>query len=119
MDTRRKKWGIEIVYIDEPEYVMKMLKIKKGYSTSKHYHPKKKETLFILEGIANIEVWKTERKGKGCTYHIRLEHRLSEADKKRQIVTINPRQTHRIVGATDCTIIEVSTQPKDDSVRVE
>lgn len=105
MDVRKKVWGEEIVYIDEKEYVMKMLKIKKGFGTSLHYHPTKKETLYFLKGEANIQI-----KQNGCSKHKRF--------KKGEIITISPGIKHRISGITDVIIIEVSTQPKDDSVRI-
>lgn len=107
MEIRQKEWGEEIVYIDEKEYAMKMLKIKKLKSTSLHYHPRKKETLYILKGKINIEI----KKSKGCCSKF---HRLSKQD----TVTLSPRIIHRIIGIEDSIIIEVSTQPKDDTVRV-
>lgn len=102
MDKRSKVWGEEIVYIDEPEYVMKMLKIKKGMHTSLHYHPVKKETMYVLKGSVIFRV--------GSVVYLKG---------KQGTITIRPGTKHQIRGRTDCIIIEVSTQPKDDSVRMK
>ena len=98
-----KPWGEEIVHIDEPEYVMKELRIKSGMHTSLHYHTQKKETLYISQGVAKVE-----SSSGGCFLN------------KGEIITIPIGAVHRITAYKgDLVIIEVSTQPKDDSVRIK
>lgn len=106
METRQKEWGQEIVCIDEPEYAMKILKIKALHHTSMHYHPVKKETFYVLEGEVKV-LLQTGCCGSFCLV------------KKDQTYTINPSIKHSIYAGIDSTIIEVSTQPKDDSIRIE
>lgn len=102
MENIPKPWGEEIVHIDEPEYVMKELRIKKGMHTSLHYHNQKKETLYILKGVAKVEA--SIRSGF-----------LNPGD----TITISAGKPHRITAYKgDLVIIEVSTQPKNDSVRI-
>lgn len=106
MDKRIKPWGEEIVYIDEPEYAMKVLKIKKGHHSSMHYHPTKKETFYVLEG--EIKVLLTS----GCCGSFCPVL-------KDGTYTIKPGTNHSIYALVDSILIEVSTQPKDDSVRID
>ena len=102
MEQITKPWGEEIVHIDEKEYVLKELRIKKGMHTSMHYHNQKKETLYILKGVAKVEA----SVGSGF---------LNQGD----TITIPAGKVHRITAyKEDLVIIEVSTQPKNDSVRV-
>jgi len=102
MEVRQKPWGQEIVFLDEPEYAMKFLKMNANKSTSMHYHTRKKESMFVLEGEINIQV-----QVDGCVRHYRFG--------KEGIMTISPGLKHKINALTDAIIIEVSTQPKDDT----
>lgn len=106
MERRQKSWGEEIVYIDEPEYAMKVLKIKKLHHTSMHYHPTKKETFYVLEGEIKVML-KTSCCGSFCPVV------------KNGTYTIKPGTKHSIYAVMDSIIIEVSTQPKDDSIHIE
>jgi mannose-6-phosphate isomerase-like protein (cupin superfamily) len=106
LDIRKKSWGEEIVYIDEPEYAMKILKIKTLHHTSMHYHPTKKETFYVLEGEIKV-LLQTGCCGSFCPVM------------KDGIYTVLPGTKHSIYAVMDATIIEVSTQPKDDSIRIE
>jgi len=102
LELVKKSWGEEIVHIDEPEYVMKELRLNAGMHTSLHYHNRKKETLYILKGVAKIE------SSQGSRF---LNHG--------EIMTIEPSTVHRITAHKgNLVIIEVSTQPKDDSIRI-
>jgi mannose-6-phosphate isomerase-like protein (cupin superfamily) len=106
LERRPKQWGEEIVCIDEPEYAMKILKIKKLHHTSMHYHPTKKETFYVLEGELKVHL-QTGCCGSFCPVM------------KDQTYTILPGTKHSIHAVMDAIIIEVSTQPKDDSIRIE
>jgi mannose-6-phosphate isomerase-like protein (cupin superfamily) len=106
LEIRQKLWGEEVVVIDEPEYAMKILKIKKLKHTSMHYHPTKKETFYVLEGQVTV------RLASGCCGSF---CNLM----KDQTYTIHPNVKHSIHAVLDSVLIEVSTQPKDDSIRIE
>jgi len=97
-----KPWGREIWLAEEPEYLGKILEIKKGERSSLQYHEKKKETLYVLKGRVRIVGDKDEIL-------------LGEGDS----ITLNPGDVHRLVPEEDVTIIEVSTYHPDDVVRVE
>jgi len=97
-----KPWGREIWIANEPEYGGKILEIRKGYSTSVHYHKVKKETIYVDKGKLLV------RSGD-------KEYVLEEG----QAVTIEPYTVHQLVALEDVRLIEVSTQPLDERVRVE
>lgn len=97
-----KPWGREIWYAHEREYAGKILEIKKGFRSSLHYHEKKKETMYVLEGEVRI----IKKDG---------ELTLNEGES----ITINPGEIHRIVPLRDSKILESSTPELDDVIRVE
>lgn len=97
-----KPWGREIWYAHEREYAGKILEIKKGFRSSLHYHQKKKETMYVLEGEVRI----VKKDG---------ELTLNEGES----ITINPGEIHRIVPLRDSKILESSTPELDDVIRVE
>jgi len=98
-----KKWGIEYVVVDEPEYVFKILEINKGKSTSLHYHPKKIETLLVHKG--NVIIFSDKETWSKI---------LNEGEQFK----INRDFKHKIQANDDSIIYEVSTQPKHDSIRI-
>lgn len=53
-----KDWGHELWLAnnEEEDYCGKILYIKKGKSTSMHYHVDKHETFYVLEGTLRIDV---------------------------------------------------------------
>ena len=97
-----KPWGREIWIAVEDEYVGKILEIKKGTRTSLQYHEKKKETIYVLQGVLKVET-KTE------------ELILHEGD----AITLNPGDVHRLTAVDDLRLIETSTSQLKDVVRVE
>ncbi|MDK2464208.1 MAG: cupin domain-containing protein [Candidatus Korarchaeota archaeon] len=96
-----KPWGREFLIVDEPEYAAKILEMKGGKPTSLHFHPVKKETLYVVSGRLRVET--SDR-----------DYELSPGDE----LTIKPGTEHRLVPLEDTQVLEVSTQPKDDTVRV-
>jgi len=97
-----KPWGKEIWIADEPEYGGKIIEIKKGYSTSVHYHKEKKETIYVDKGVLKVRSGSHEflvREGEG--------------------ITIEPNTVHQLIAVEDVRLIEVSTQPLDERVRIE
>ncbi len=97
-----KPWGKEIWIADEPEYGGKIIEIKKGYSTSVHYHKEKKETIYVDKGKLKV------RSGDE-------EFIVNEGE----AITIEPYTVHQLIAVEDVRLIEVSTQPLNERVRLE
>ncbi|UXD21569.1 nucleotidyltransferase [Ignicoccus pacificus DSM 13166] len=97
-----KPWGREIWIADEPEYGGKIIEIKKGYSTSVHYHRQKKETIYVDKGTLKV------RSGPN-------EFLVQEGEE----ITIEPYTVHQLIALEDVRLIEVSTQPLNERVRIE
>ena len=83
-----KEWGYELWLANNEaeDYCGKILYIEPGYSSSMHYHAKKHETFYILEGELIVEVIDTEPTerhahilGEGSTFVIDrfVPHQLS------------------------------------------
>ncbi|RLI95232.1 MAG: cupin [Candidatus Altiarchaeales archaeon] len=98
-----KPWGREIWFAYEKEYAGKILELRKGTRTSLHYHKRKRETMYVLDGRVIIYSEKNDE--------IRL--------KSGNAITINPGDRHRIYAEEDTKILEVSTPELNDVVRVE
>lgn len=103
-----KPWGYELhwVPVDAP-YMGKVLHINAGARLSLQVHDEKSESWFITQGEAKV-IWSDNKgelietvleKGKGYTTKI--------------------GQKHRLVGITDCDILEVSTPEKGTTWRLE
>lgn len=93
-----KPWGWEIHWVPEGKpYMGKVLHINEGARISLQYHDKKEESWFLLSGRCKMiadntegELSETEfEKGKGYSCEI--------------------GQRHRLMGITDCDVLEVST----------
>jgi len=103
-----KPWGYEIHWTpSDLPYVGKILHINAGKRLSLQRHDKKQETWYMMKGKAKI-VWDNEKKELietelkyGCGY------------------TCMIGQRHRLVGITDCDVIEVSTPEIGITERLE
>jgi len=103
-----KPWGYEIHWTpSDLPYVGKILHINAGKRLSLQRHDKKQETWYMMKGKAKV-VWDNEKKelieteleyGRGYTCMI--------------------GQRHRLVGITDCDVIEVSTPEIGITERLE
>lgn len=103
-----KPWGYELHFVpDDKPYMGKVIHIKKGTRLSLQIHDQKQESWILINGKAKViwdnnkgELIETElEKGKGFTSEI--------------------GQRHRLVGITDCDIIEVSTPEMGTTFRLE
>ena len=106
-----KDWGQEIWLVnnEHENYCGKILFIKKGHSTSMHFHAKKHESFYILEGELNIELINTETTKK---YEVSLS--IGE------VFSLDRLMPHRLKAvASDVKFIEISSYHEDsDSYRV-
>lgn len=102
-----KPWGYEIhwVPIDKP-YIGKLLHIKEGARLSLQYHDQKMESWWIVNGRGKV-MWDDE------------EGNLIETElMPGQGYTTAVGQKHRLIGITDCDIIEVSTPEMGTTFRL-
>ena len=101
-----KEWGHELwLANDEKEnYCGKLLYIKKGHSSSMHYHSLKHETFYILRGKLELELIDTQTTEKnvvimeeGDTFVLPrlLPHRLAPAEGEEFVEFIEISTFHR------------------------
>ena len=103
-----KPWGYELHWVpnDKP-YMGKVIHINSGARLSLQIHDQKKESWYLINGKAKV-IW-DNNKGE------LIETELS----KEQGFTTEIGQRHRLVGITDCDIIEVSTPEMGTTWRLE
>jgi len=103
-----KPWGYEIHWTpsDFP-YMGKILHVNAEKRLSLQRHSQKKETWYILKGRAKL-IWDNE---KGELIETELEYGKS--------YTCSINQRHRLVGITNCDVIEVSTPEIGTTERLE
>ena len=101
-----KPWGYELIWAETPRYAGKLLHIAKGQKLSRQYHVTKDETFLVQSGELQLEI------GPANEVQVLLL-RAGES------FHCAPGTIHRMVGATDVDVIEVSTPELDDVVRLE
>ena len=106
-----KEWGHEVWMAnnEEENYCGKILYIKFGHSTSMHFHQKKHETFYILEGALDIEIIDTITTDK----YVKT---INEGE----VFVLDRLVPHRLVPkGGDVKFVEISTFHEDsDSYRV-
>jgi len=98
-----KPWGSEILIEHNDHYIIKILCVKSGHRLSLQYHEKKHETMYILNGNAEVELGDEKT---SCS--------------QGQFIVISPMTKHRVKAISGLTILEMSS-PLDDNdiVRLE
>jgi mannose-6-phosphate isomerase-like protein (cupin superfamily) len=102
-----KPWGSEEVFAENERYVGKILFIRAGEALSLQYHRHKDETLRVLDGRLELVT--------GTDPEELASHVLEPGD----VFHLPPGTIHRMIGKTDCRLLEVSTPEIDDVVRLE
>lgn len=102
-----KPWGHEEVFAETPNYVGKILFIRKGEALSLQYHEVKEETLRVLDGALELVVGRDPEN---------LESHVLESG---AVFHVAPGTLHRMIAVSDCSLLEVSTNHLDDVVRLE
>jgi mannose-6-phosphate isomerase len=103
----KKPWGFELIYALTDAYCGKLLFVRSGHSLSLQYHEQKDETIYLDDGLAEIEIG-------------RLGEPLGrEAIWPGQAFRIEPGTVHRLHAIKDCIFLEASTPHLDDVVRIE
>ena len=103
-----KPWGYELHFVQEDmPYMGKIEHINARCRLSLQIHDKKQESFSLISGRAKI-IWDND---KGELIETELQ--------KGQGYTCAIGQRHRLVGITDCDIIEVSTPEMGTTWRLE
>ena len=106
--TRVKKpWGYELIYALTDAYCGKLLYVRSGHALSLQDHEQKDETIYLEDGLAEIEIG-----GLG-------EPLGRETIWPGQAFRIEPGTVHRLRAIKDCVFLEASTPHLDDVVRLE
>lgn len=93
-----RDWGKEVWIVNCDEYCSKLLYVPKGATSELHYHVRKKETFYCLQGQLLLA----------------LEGHEIILDPLSKPVTIRPKERHQFSGTTDALILEVSTHHSED-----
>lgn len=103
-----KPWGYELHFVQENmPYMGKLLHINTGKRLSLQYHDKKTESWWLVKGLAKV-IWDNP---EGKLIETELENGKG--------YTTSIGQRHRLVGITDCDILEVSTPEFGTTYRLE
>ena len=102
-----KPWGHEEIFAETAAYVGKILAIREGEALSRQYHEVKEETLRVLDGELDM----ITGRDMDSLHSIRM--------RRGDVFHVSPGELHRMVAATDCRLLEVSTNHLDDVVRLE
>lgn len=103
-----KPWGYELHWVPEDlPYMGKLIHIHKGARLSLQVHDKKQESWFIVGGQGAV-IWENDQAELITT---ELQPGVG--------YTTQVGQKHRLVGITDCDIIEVSTPEAGTTWRLE
>ncbi len=103
-----KPWGYELHWVPDGEaYMGKILHVNAGARLSLQYHDKKKESWYLMHGQAKV-IWDND---KGELIETEFEYGKG--------YTTQVGQRHRLVGITDCDIIEVSMPEDGTTWRLE
>jgi mannose-6-phosphate isomerase len=103
-----KPWGYELHWVrDDAPYMGKMLHINAGARLSLQLHDEKEETWFLMHGRAKV-LWDDN------TGHL-VETELESGQGYSSAVG----QRHRLIGITDCDLLEVSTPERGTTWRLE
>ena len=105
-----KPWGHEEVWALTDNYAGKILYIKKDERLSLQYHKRKRETIYVLEGILELTLDEQSRKHNRVLILVPGEY-----------YHIEPFTIHRFAASqgSDVKLMEVSTTELDDIVRIE
>ena len=103
-----KPWGYELHWVpaDAP-YIGKILHINAGARLSLQLHDEKQESWFVMNGKAAV-IWEND---KGELVQTELQAGQGYSTKL--------GQRHRLVGLTDCDVIEASTPELGTTWRLE
>jgi len=103
-----KGWGHEFIWVSNDQYCSKLMKFDTGKKFSMHFHAKKEETWYILDG----------------QFEVRWIDTTDASEKSQSLLPGDvwhnePLKPHRLICIEAGTIIEVSTADSvEDNYRV-
>ncbi len=106
-DMGERTWGTELLVIDTPHYIGKLLAMEAGQSGGLQKHVEKDEASFLVEGSA----WVYTDKGDGKITRFLWNEGTA--------IHIPPGAVHRVEAIEDCIIFEASTPHFNDRIRLE
>jgi mannose-6-phosphate isomerase-like protein (cupin superfamily) len=103
-----KPWGYELHWVpaDAP-YMGKVIHINAGARLSLQVHDEKSESWFLMSGKAAV-IWEN---AQGELIQTELQPGVG--------YTTQVGQRHRLIGVTDCDVLEVSTPESGTTYRLE
>lgn len=103
-----KPWGYELHWVpaDAP-YMGKVIHINAGARLSLQVHDEKSESWFLMSGKAAV-IWEN---AQGELVRTELQPGVG--------YTTRVGQRHRLLGVTDCDVLEVSTPERGTTYRLE
>ena len=103
-----KPWGYELHWVrEDAPYMGKIMHINAGHRMSLQVHDEKQETYLVIKGRAAV-LWED---ASGSLVQTEL---LPERGYSTQV-----GQRHRLIGLTDCDIVEASTPEAGTTWRLE
>ena len=101
-------WGNELEVHNGDGYCGRILTIEEGKQSSYHYHLKKNETFYVLDGTLEIDL----------SFDL---HSKTTVLRKGECIDIPRYVLHRFKGKTDAVVLEISTYDagEDDIVRCQ
>src|SRR5437870_8428686 len=96
-EIRREEnpWGWEILLVRTERYAGKILHIRAGQRLSLQHHRLKDETLFLLDGDAELQLTAT---GRPRCRRMARDHSYQ----------VRPGEKHRLIAYTDARVLEIS-----------
>jgi mannose-6-phosphate isomerase len=101
-----RPWGYEIIYAVTERYCGKLLLVHAGEELSLQYHLHKDETLYLTEGLAEIEIGEVGSSP------------VTELLRPGAAFRVPPGTVHRLYALEDSVFLEVSTPELEDVVRI-
>ena len=102
----KKPWGEECLVTRNQKYALKKIQMKAGTRSSLQSHSFKLETIFVVEGLIELE---TDLGGRI----------VKEKFSSNEAYTVPVGAKHRVLVLEDCLLFEVSTPELEDVVRYE
>jgi len=106
-DMGERTWGTELLVIDTPQYIGKVMHMRAGCAGGLQKHVEKDEASFLVSGDA----WVYTDTGDGTLR--RFKWTAGSA------IHIPPGSVHKVEAITDCVIFEASTPHFNDRIRLE
>lgn len=106
-DMGERTWGRELLVIDTPHYIGKVLEMRAGGAGGLQTHVQKDEASYLVSGTA----WVYTDTGDGQLRRLFWSPGTA--------IHIPPGAVHKVEAITDCVIFEASTPHFNDRIRLE